>query len=133
VSGDRSRAASQLDRLRASVTDLVRRGDLGQEDARTVLDAAADVEENLGLIRTRQASPLQRRPSAAPPPSPTPIPSIVVPSQEPSPVETQNPEEGDDETNQGPGSQNSGNQEGQTPPGNAGQQGADEVAAPENQ
>lgn len=137
VEGDRSGAARQLDSLRTTVTDLVRRAILSQEDARTILDAAADVEENLGLIQSRQSTPLQRPPSAAPPPSPTAIPSIVVPSQEPSPVETQKPEEeneeGNEEGNEGPGSQNSGNQKEQSPQGNAsGTDGADEAVAPDN-
>jgi outer membrane biosynthesis protein TonB len=86
VGENRTQAARELTSLRESVAELTRTGKLSQDSARKILDAAAEVEDNLDLIPTRQAPPPVRRQSPAKAPEPTrPPPSPAAPATPPPP------------------------------------------------
>lgn len=86
VGENRTQAARQLTGLRESVAELTRTGKLSQDAARKILDAAAEVEDNLDLIPSKQAPPPVRRqsPEKAPEPS-RPPPSPAAPASPPPP------------------------------------------------
>jgi outer membrane biosynthesis protein TonB len=86
VGENRTQAARELTSLRESVAELTRTGKLSQDAARKILDAAAEVEDNLDLIPTRQAPPPVRRQAPAKAPEPTrPAVSPAAPATPPPP------------------------------------------------
>jgi hypothetical protein len=118
VGENRTQAARELTSLRESVAELTRTGKLSQDSARKILDAAAEVEDNLDLIPTRQAPPPVRRqsPAKAPEPSrPPPSPAAPATPPPPSPVGQPSPVEKGGSGEPGKDSGQDGGQQQQSP------------------
>ncbi len=125
VGENRSQAAQRLTTLRESVADLTRTGKLSQDAARKILDAAAEVEDNLDLIPSRQSTPVRRQPPAkAPEPSPPAVTPATPasPPPPPSPIGEPSPRQKDGSGEPGQDNDQGGGQ-GQQPPGDEQQSG----------
>jgi hypothetical protein len=128
VAQNRTLAAQRLTSLREAVANLTRNRKLSQDAAREILDAAADVEDNLQLITSKTAPPLKRQSPASAPttsmPAVTPAtPPPPPPNEQPGPIVEPSPAVTSGNNNSGEGSEQDGTQPDNEKQGNGQPQG----------